>query len=169
MCNTKWIRAMRYGHSPWNSVAKWTIFVLNKVRVWRHWIACEQALQCALAAGGGGGGGGGRKESLQLRLWNLNSNFNFPVADPRRLSCQSAPENLLPWSGPHPGEGGRSSPWFRWEAYTKSFRLCPPVLWEALRCWWIYCWFLNPRSWNAEHTLITQDTCNEKKTLTQTT
>ena len=31
-------------------------------------LACEQALWGALAAGGGGG----RKESLQLRLWNLN-------------------------------------------------------------------------------------------------
>ena len=31
--------------------------------------------------------GGKRKESLQLRLWNLNSTSNSPVA-PRRLSCQ---------------------------------------------------------------------------------
>ena len=31
--------------------------------------------------------GGKRKESLQLRLWNLNSTSNCPVA-PRRLSCQ---------------------------------------------------------------------------------
>ena len=31
--------------------------------------------------------GGERKESLQLRLWNLNSISNSPVA-PRRLSCQ---------------------------------------------------------------------------------
>ena len=29
----------------------------------------------------------GGKESLQLRLWNLNSTSNSPVA-PRRLSCQ---------------------------------------------------------------------------------
>ena len=33
------------------------------------------------------GRGGKRKESLQLRLWNLNSTSNSPVA-PRRLSCQ---------------------------------------------------------------------------------
>ena len=31
--------------------------------------------------------GGKRKESLQPRLWNLNSTSNFPV-DPRQLSCQ---------------------------------------------------------------------------------
>ena len=31
--------------------------------------------------------GGKRKENLQLRLWNLNSTSNSPVA-PRRLSCQ---------------------------------------------------------------------------------
>ena len=34
-----------------------------------------------------GGGAGKWKESLQLRLWNLNSTSNSPVA-PRRLSCQ---------------------------------------------------------------------------------
>ena len=33
------------------------------------------------------GRGGKRKESLQLRLWNLHSTSNSPVA-PRRLSCQ---------------------------------------------------------------------------------
>ena len=33
------------------------------------------------------GRGGKGKESLQLRLWNLNSTSNSPVA-PRRLSCQ---------------------------------------------------------------------------------
>ena len=31
--------------------------------------------------------GGKRKESLQLRLWNLNSTSNSPLA-PRRLNCQ---------------------------------------------------------------------------------
>ena len=31
--------------------------------------------------------GGKRKENLQLRLWNLNSTSNFPVA-PHQLSCQ---------------------------------------------------------------------------------
>ena len=31
--------------------------------------------------------GGKRRLSLQLRLWNLNSAFNSPLA-PRRLSCQ---------------------------------------------------------------------------------
>ena len=45
-------------------------------------IACEQALRGALAAGGK------RKESLQLRLWNLNSTSNSPVAAPRRPSCR---------------------------------------------------------------------------------
>ena len=39
-------------------------------------VACEQGLW-----------GGKSKESLQLRLWNLNSTSNSPVA-PRRLSCQ---------------------------------------------------------------------------------
>ena len=34
--------------------------------------------------------GGKRKESLQLRLWNLNSTSNSPVA-PCRLSCQISP------------------------------------------------------------------------------
>ena len=34
--------------------------------------------------------GAKRKESLQLRLWNLNSTSNSPVA-PRRLSCQIFP------------------------------------------------------------------------------
>ena len=43
--------------------------------------ACEQALRGALAAGGK------RKESLQLRLWNLNSTSNSPVAS-CQLSCQ---------------------------------------------------------------------------------
>ena len=44
-------------------------------------IAWEQALRGALTAGGK------RKESLQLRLWNLNSTSNSPVA-PRRQSCR---------------------------------------------------------------------------------
>ena len=34
--------------------------------------------------------GGKRKESSQLRLWNLTSTSNFPVAS-RRLSCQISP------------------------------------------------------------------------------
>ena len=46
-------------------------------------IACEQALRGALAAGGK------RKESLQLRLWNLNSTSNSPVAPRRQSSRQS--------------------------------------------------------------------------------
>ena len=44
-------------------------------------VSCEQALRGALAAGGK------REESLQLRLWNLNSTTNSHEA-PRRLSCQ---------------------------------------------------------------------------------
>ena len=43
--------AIRYGLSPWNSVAKWRIFLLNKAKVWRPWLVCEQALRSALAAG----------------------------------------------------------------------------------------------------------------------
>ena len=39
---------------------------------------------CSLPASSPGRSGGG--ESLQLRLWNLNSTSNSPVA-PRRLSC----------------------------------------------------------------------------------
>ena len=35
----------------------------------------------------GRSGGGKRKESLQLRLWNVNSTPNSPVA-PRRMTCQ---------------------------------------------------------------------------------
>ena len=38
-------------------------------------LACEQAFRGTLAVGGGG-----RKESLQLHLWNVNSNSNSPVA-----------------------------------------------------------------------------------------
>ena len=46
-------------------------------------IAWEQALRGALTAGGK------RKESLQLRLWNLNSTSNSPVAPRRQSSRQS--------------------------------------------------------------------------------
>ena len=44
-------------------------------------VSCEQVLPGALAAGRE------RKENFQLRLWNLNSISNSPVAR-RRLSCQ---------------------------------------------------------------------------------
>ena len=47
-------------------------------------LASEQALRGALAVWLWGGK---RNENLQLRLWNLNSTSNSPVA-PRRLSCQ---------------------------------------------------------------------------------
>ena len=43
---------------------------------------------CSLRASSPGRSGGG--ESLQLRLWNLNSTSNSPVA-PRRMSCQIIP------------------------------------------------------------------------------
>ena len=41
-------------------------------------LACEQAFRGTMAVGGGGQGE--RKESLQLHLWNVNSNSNAPVA-----------------------------------------------------------------------------------------
>ena len=61
--------------------------------------------------------GGKRKESLQLRLWNLNSTSNFPVA-PRR---QSSPKSLLTGSL----KGGNSFAYratvvyveFTWQSY----------------------------------------------------
>ena len=48
------------------------------------------SLLASSAAGLSCGGGGERKERLQLRLWNLNSTSNSPVA-PCRLSCQIIP------------------------------------------------------------------------------
>ena len=44
-------------------------------------VACEQAVRALWRRGGK------RKETLELRLWNLNSTFSSPVAR-RRLSCQ---------------------------------------------------------------------------------
>ena len=52
-------------------------------------------LHDSLRANSPGRSGGWRekKESLPLRLWNLNSTFNSPVA-PRRLSCQISVNQL---------------------------------------------------------------------------
>ena len=47
-------------------------------------LACDQAIQSALAARQEKEAG---KETLQLRLWNLNSTSTSPVA-PQQLSCQ---------------------------------------------------------------------------------
>ena len=61
----------------WYSTLKFPSFCVTRHL---HGSYCEQALRGALW-------GGERKESSQLRLWNLNSTSNSPVAA-RWLSCQ---------------------------------------------------------------------------------
>ena len=75
-------------------------------------IACEQGLRGALAAGGK------RKESLQLRLWNLNSTSNSPVAPSRH----SSPKSLL--TGSLKGEIvlHTGALWYIWNSLDRATR-----------------------------------------------
>ena len=67
--------------SLWNTGQRGT-------RKWPSYEVIRTTLSPASELSGGlWGWGGKKKESLQLRLWNLNSTSNSPVA-PRRLSCQ---------------------------------------------------------------------------------
>ena len=65
----------------WSSFAPYKFF--SQFRQCYLGLACEQALRATLATLAEGRE---KEGELQLRLWNLNSAPNSPVA-PRRLNC----------------------------------------------------------------------------------
>ena len=80
----------------------------------RNLILCSLRASCP----GRSGGSGKRKESLQLRLWNLNYASNSPVV-PRRLSCQFSANKYEAETSANEGK--------HWKTMASLLKSSPPI------------------------------------------